>query len=275
MFISHTKSPTSKIYDSLVSRFPEDLYPSYSSEYFDRVISGYEIMKKSSVFVCGIMRNIECNVKRLCARIRKIESLFNEFDYYFYENDSTDDTVRLFSQHFNLESETLMTGKYYDKSSERRELMANARNKYLSKAQHSKADYTIVIDTDVLGGYSYDGIANSISYQRDVMTSNGLYYSPHRVYYDSWAYRKFNNESDLGDLPNLLVFNRGEQPVEVFSGFGGMAIYNQCIHNAGHYTSDDCDHVTLHKQLRNAGYKIWLNPSQLVLYNETQYGIIK
>lgn len=274
---SDTSNLKLDIYDSIVSRFPEDLYPSYSSDYFERVIRGYELMSQSSVFICGIVRDIECNVRHLVARIKNLASLFKSSNYYFYENDSTDNTVSLFRQFLELDSEKLETGKLYDKSLQRRINMARARNKYLVQAKEAKADYTIVIDTDVHGGYSYDGIANSISYGYDVITSNGLIYENNtRLFYDTWAYRKFNNENDLGEIPNLLKLDRGDAPIRVFSGFGGMAVYNQSIQHPGlSYTSEDCDHVTLHKQMRKVGYSVWLNPSQIVLYNETLYRKIK
>jgi hypothetical protein len=115
---------------------------------------------------------------------------------------------------------------------------------------------------------------NTLGHSLDVCGSNGLLYRKQddkvqRLYFDSWAYRGLNEEYDP-DI-NLLTINRGDSPYEVDSCFGGMCIYKYDTLNGLKYTNEDCDHVTLHKQIRNNGYRIWINPSQITLYTEHYY----
>jgi hypothetical protein len=175
-------------------------------------------------------------------------------------------------------TEKLSTNKLSDQSLERRVNMAYVRNKYLEHAKKKyksgyKLDVIIVLDLDIIGGYSYTGLLNSLSYfnNNTCIGSNSIYYQDNqRLYYDTWAYKDLNNKSEQDK--NLMVFHRGENPFEVDSSFGGLMLYPSSIlkHNIK-YDSWDCDHVTLHKQLKDLGYKIYLNPSQIVLYSDHYY----
>lgn len=267
-----------------ISRFPEDLYPTSSldeSDYNQRVLHGFDVMSKSSVSIGVLGRDIESIAPVTCARLKTLASFFRESSVSLYENDSTDNTAKIFSDAgFNVVSEkldTLFIG--IEKSLARRKRMSLIRNKLREMMLANPADYYIVYDGDIQGGFSYEGIANSFTYSWDVCGSNSIVYRIHngelqRLYYDTWAMRDEGSYDDIcGEATNLRVFNRGEPPINLFSAFGGLALYSKMYENpALSYTDEDCDHVTIHKQMKQLlNANIIMNPSQIVLYTGTRY----
>jgi len=55
--------------------------------------------------------------------------------------------------------------------------------------------------------------------------------------------------------------------IEVDSAFGGMAIYHRRALDKGQYIgirkdgTEICEHVTLHRQIKEQGFKIFINPA--------------
>lgn len=273
------------IYDS----FPEAFFPispDLSRDYCLRLEVGELNAKKSSVIFCGLIRNIGTNFLYFQKRVEKIGSFFGDYRAFFYENDSTDNTVGLLrdwaieNPRIAFKSETLSTIRHEQDHSEKRRIdMAYYRNQYLAAIQNKRADYVIVLDTDIVGGYSYEGILHSLSYDFDVVASNSLLLRYRddvyeKIYYDSWAFRKLDHPAKhLDEEINTLNLRKGDAPFEVLSAFGGLAIYRADALTSGKYkyTKKDCDHVTLHKAMKERGYKIWVNPSMISLYSPTLY----
>lgn len=270
----------------MMCRFHEDIYlpkKDIVKDYFTRVSNGIDMMSNSTACFILLARDIEKIAQITVARLEQLGSMFLAYNIVIYENDSTDNTKLILKQlaaknyRITVINDTVgcrHTEK--DKSLSRRIRMANARNNAKDIALNicRSYNYFIVMDSDLTGGFSYEGIANSISYGYDVTCSNSIIYDnsmdkPRRLYYDSWAYRELNHPHEHTDeYANTRIFHRGEQPFQVLSAFGGCAIYNnKSFANNYRYTEDDCDHVTLHKQLHIAGYNIYLNPSQITLYN--------
>jgi len=162
--------------------------------------------------------------------------------------------------------------------------MAFYRNQYLSFVKqwlrNHVCDYVCVIDCDLYGGWSYEGVLNTLGHPSwDVVTANGLYYrqtdgKSERLYMDAWAYREVGHEQAHEQPPiNRLRFERGEPLHHIWSGFGGMAWYKaDIITDDIEYKAGDCDHPTLHKQLRDKCCdRIYVNPSLITIYNPTDY----
>lgn len=270
------------------SQFPEALYrPAIADfeRYAARVNSGCVTASLSSVVICGLARDIGKNIEYLIPRLNKIGSLFGSYRIVLVENDSTDGTdVKLKNLNdFNISviSEKQEKKRHeQDKSIQRRIDMAYYRNKYLNYILSCKMDpdYLIIVDTDLSGGYSYEGIMNSLGFEEDwtAIGSNGLIYrgteTIERLYFDTWALRTLGSWNDVcGEDANRLRLERGEEPEKVFSCFGGLAIYKYPRIQGMRYNASDCDCVTLHKQIINSGGNIYLNPSQITLYNSHQY----
>ena len=90
---------------------------------------------------------------------------------------------------------------------------------------------------------------------------------PRRFHYDRWAYRAARDSAAsvlIGNHQDSL--RRGMPLLEVESCFGGLAIYQtRCLLEC-QYGGEDCEHVTLHRSMRQAGFsRLYLNPSQIVL----------
>jgi hypothetical protein len=94
-----------------------------------------------------------------------------------------------------------------------------------------------------------------------------------RLYYDTFAWRYHNDPTVYTEKVNLMKYNRGDDLVQVDSCFGGLAIYKRdVITDDLQYQAHDCDHPTLHAQIRANGHdNIFMNPNQITLYSATRY----
>jgi hypothetical protein len=208
-----------------------------------------------------------------------------------YENDSTDGTKAALRNWANqnelvaFESENVNSRTWENdlRGNDRKYWMALARNRYLEYArtycERYRVNYIIIVDTDLQGGWSYHGILNSLGHNNwDVIGSNSLYYHTEknktmRLYYDSWAFRPLGHPEALSDVEaNLFVWQRGEPMLQVNSAFGGLGVYHpHFLYEDVNYTAEDCDHPSLHNQLCEKGYHIFMNPSQITLYNNSEF----
>jgi|15BtaG_2_1085339.scaffolds.fasta_scaffold00003_68 hypothetical protein len=288
-----------------ISKFPESLYqisPSNKESYVNRVLKGKKIMSESTCCICGLARDIQKTLPFTIARIERLGQMFKDYAVIVYENDSEDGTVFYLNRWASenprvfIESEVLNKPKHGSVDTHERTVdMAECRNKLLNIALKTdsfiqnndhKFDYVFMLDMDLEGGYSYEGICNSIGWNDfDGIGSNGIFYRivehegkevNQRLFYDAWAFRRLGHDKPHAhEEINILRYERGEEPFEVISNHNGMTIYKaDCLRIPGlKYKAGDCDHVTLNKQLREHGKKICLNPSQITLYNKHGYVI--
>lgn len=271
--------------------FPEQWFPCVPDKNQDfklRVQLGNANMAASTVAICGLARSLGAVAPLTIARIKKIVSYFRDYCVIIFENDSEDDTLTILRDWEKSDnkviilSQKLWAPRYpQTRCLERAAAMAGYRNHYLEllREHHLKPDYTIVLDTDLEGGISYDGLASTFGHlEWDVVGSNGLFVwkgikdgVPRigLVHFDAWAYRAYGQTEPHPAGPvNKYVYRRGESMVPVFSAFGGMAAYRTKALISAKYSGEDCEHVPLHIQIRRAGYgKIYLNPSQIALYS--------
>lgn len=269
--------------------FPEDIFPvdeSRQPEYQERIERGRQRMAECSVVVCGLSRDVRQYLPRTATRIERLGEMFADYRVSLFENDSTDATVEFLSDwcHRNSRVEYLSTTKGHRKyersrSLERAKWLAFCRNQYreLIQRKYSKFDYVIVVDTDLAGGWSYDGIAHTFGHdQWDYVGSYGLDRRldrkpgrPPFFHFDTWAYRPAIGilEQTL-EHPRDLDLPRGGPLLPVESCFGGVGIYRMECMLAAEYAGGDCEHVIFHNRLRHAGFsRQFFNPSQLVLYS--------
>jgi len=141
-------------------------------------------------------------------------------------------------------------------------------------------DYSIVFDTDPWGGFSIDGIANTLGHledyggdiddgwSQDYWRAAGMgSYSwvvwgdpPTPCHYDAFAFRH-NYAKRRMDMNWFHLWHPpvGSPPVLVKSCFGQLAVYRTRNFLQGVYTGDDCEHVG---HWLSAGGDCYLNPSQ-------------
>ncbi|MGR8933736.1 MAG: hypothetical protein ACU837_05010, partial [Gammaproteobacteria bacterium] len=271
--------------NSLLSDFPETWFSCYEPEYLQRIMQGKQRMQTSRAVFCGLARDVVDDLPSVSQRIESAAAMFADYRVVIYENDSSDGTldflhnwqqqnarVTVLHEHLNVQR----WGSVPDL--DRAAHLAYCRNQYLTHiAEHfSDFDYFIVFDTDMPKGFSYEGLANTFGFADwDMVGSNGILVPqegkppPDPMFFDAWAYRAVgDDEAQPFDTINRLQFHRGEALHPVWSCFGGLAVYRMaCALGGAQYGGEDCEHVVLHRQLRQQGLaRQFLNPSQIVFY---------
>jgi len=254
---------------------------------YDKMVDlGQKHAQKNNVAILSLARNISSRYKYNLRKLRLISELFAQCQVCIYENDSIDGTPELINEiiaqpsydHFKIYSEKLDTKSMpLSKHTIRTTNMANARNKCYTMIENIPAvDYIIIIDIDFID-FSIKGLMNSLGWLSthpaiSAMCGNSYieiknHNSSQYHNYDSFAFR-LNYWKEIQPLPWFPLFNLplGSCPISVFSGFGGCCIYRKEFYEPL-YSGEDCEHVMLHKNLKNKydNFKLFYNPSQIAL----------
>lgn len=289
------------------TKFPEHFFPVKDGQYLLKSIyDGIEICKEKRVAFCGIVRNGGKILSTNIHRIFRTGSVFKSFDVFIYENNSTDQTVEILnsykSKSFIFESESLDTN--HDNagagSHSRLKRISTARNKYVEWISNKidNYDYVIVVDLDIKGGWSYNGVINSVYELQDekagCMTAYGVLadFSGNTLLtksiiddgtylmYDSLAFRGINSTGPITTQQqikhNHLKVDFGSQPIAVRSNFNGIGVYKSkcfegnCYDSIDHGKSYvvDCDHVIFHDNIYKKGLTVNINPNLISSYSE-------
>jgi len=255
--------------------------PEFANDYLRVVKSGKAAAAGKKVAFVAICRNAMPFLPFTLERVAQTGGLFSDFECFIFENDSSDSTkdclrdaardlgwLTVESQdngrpHLNFtkeQSRTVALAEYRNKC--RRWVAENCRD----------SDYTVVFDTDSWGGWSPDGVLNTIGHLEDPSFAAAVgmasyswsiwgppvWPQPTVCHYDAWACRWTGwKERDM------LWFHLwhppvGSRPIRMNSAFGQLAVYRTSRFVKGQYTGDDCEHVGLHKSLHGEFY---LNPS--------------
>ena len=296
--------------DYLNSRFPEDLFPpapEHRNEYYQRILEGRSKCNDYNVLITGLCRNIINVLPQTCARLRKTMSFFKQAKVLIYENDSDDGTSEALKKEFEGNNDVILvqekTGHmmfgnttdverplYLGKLRQKCNGFIRGINKFFP------IDFVIVIDLDLEGGWSYDGIFNSFGYEEwSAITSNGILYKEKiirgsdgsksieydRLFYDTFAYKDYGSWKVLDcKTTGRKKFERGEKPFMVYSNFNGLGIYKyndmiDCTFGA-HKNPDGTvinEWSFMHNQMIKNGCDILLNPSMITLYSPTEYSL--
>ncbi len=267
--------------------FDESIFqcePRDQEGYDAMVAEGRARMQRSSVVICGLCRDVRPYLPRTADRIQRLGSLFADYRVVLFENDSIDAT-REFLKDWQEEnarveviSEELGATKFPPtRDLQRAKALAAFRNRYLERIRekYTKFSHVIIVDTDLVGGWSMEGIANSFGHDNwDFVGSYGLnqvstppQLPPQRLHYDRWAFRASPMSPATALLGNHTdTLRRGMPLLAVESCFGGLGLYRlECLLEC-RYSGEDCEHVALHQRMRDAGFsRLYLNPSQIVL----------
>lgn len=292
--------------------FPEDIFlppKNKHSIYRYKIDAGKNICKNKTILFCGICRNVGHILETNILRLLRTANVFKDYHTFVYENDSNDNTTDILNKYksdkFNFISTTRKDKDYAEGLTNgedpwhmnRCKVLADCRNNYLEYAKgFIDFDYLCVLDLDLLGGWSYDGFYHGIFTLNNVdnpcVSAYGVLteytnklsleeVSPEDyLMYDSFAFRPLNginqnfNAFVLQNF-NFIKFQRGDDPVEVDSNFGGLAIYKMSEIGDKKYSStcfeEACvnpDHVEFHRQFDK---KIILDPSMIVSYSHHRY----
>ena len=142
-------------------------------------------------------------------------------------------------------------------------------------------DHVLVIDMDLAGGWSYDGIADTFGQDGwDFIGSNGLMLNPtgggsaqdRPIFFDTWSFRDVGQDDPHPEAEvHERSHRRGEPLRPVWSCFGGLGIYRRECWEAAEYSGRGPEHVGFHQRMRELGFqRLFLNPSQIVLYDEPE-----
>lgn len=223
--------------------------------------------KKISVFC--LWRDSEKTAYKTLKQLENLESVDGfEFSYFFYENDSKDNTVKILEEWLlnrsgKIQSETLNAKKFESVADpERMKFLCECRNKCKDLALNNEFDYSLLIDSDIefnnnnflLQIESLDNINNAVMTTANVRQNipDLTFNSSLDSYYDTYAFRDEygNNGLYWSDSPfirkeNRLGWTLG-QPQITMSSFGGFAIIKSSIFNKVKWHSDfHCDHVNM------------------------------
>ncbi len=259
--------------------------PAHAAEsYYGGVERGRQAMREARIVICGLARNVASHLPRARARIEQLGSMFADYRVLVYENDSTDSTPAILNRWARANRRITAISERRGKEQHgsvrcpiRGNDMAEYRNLCQGVVQDrwSDFDYVCLLDLDLAGGFSYDGVAHSFGSQPwDCVGSYGIIYQRQKLdlnrslHYDVWAFRRFGSYEELdGTEGNLMSWQRGDALVPVYSCFGGLGLYRMRAWLSAQYSGGDCEHVGLHRQMRARGYdRQYFNPSQIVLY---------
>lgn len=227
------------------------------------------------ISIFSLFRNSESYLK---SSLEKFDSLVKETDadisFFFYENDSVDNTVSILKQWMKgklgqLKSEKLNPRSFNsDLDPERMMWMSQCRNKMQKLDEEKSSDYSLIIDSDI----DFDpNIINQFLRYKDLnfsmLTSNVRQDIPCKMgssendsYYDSsiltdihgmpgmtWSYNPFYDKSDR----KLFTENK---PIKVNRAFGSCAFMPTSIfHNCQWSSLGESEHFSFCDQARKYG----------------------
>jgi hypothetical protein len=281
------RSPPLDAADFSGAVFPEHAFPpasEWAEDYVAACRRGYGVMAGSRVAITGLARNVADILPLTIRRIENLAGCFADARVVVYENDSTDTTRLLLARwaaddrRVEAISEVLddpvnPTTRCLDRAGRMAFYRRRCQERVLDR--WGRFDAVIIIDFDVQGGFSIDGIASSFGWPGwDFVGSNGLICRRDGLrmnalrQYDTWALRFDEALTPLSTAAaGGMVYERGTPLVPVTSCFGGLGIYTMDAYRTGSYAGDDLEHATFHRALIEAGRdRLFLNPSQLVVY---------
>lgn len=269
-------------------RRPEDFWDvDYVESYKEHVEFGRSDARRQKLAVVCICRNAMPYLANTLRLVDELAGLWRDCVFYVYENDSTDETATVLDdfairQWVAVEHDTLGGEDARGFEPERTIRLAKCRSRCQEWVRRNAADagYVLVLDADAHGGFSVDGVLNSLGWfcemlgesfhrrEPGAMASYSLFLREEGegVYgaaqYDAWAARlnTFDDDRQMTWFHTLMP-PVGSQPIPMNSAFGGMCLYRREAFLAGTYAGGDCEHVALHRSMQKAGYQLFLNPA--------------
>jgi hypothetical protein len=222
------------------------------------------------ISVIGLFRDSEKHISQTLSALENLSKI-GEFDFYFYENDSIDNTKSILSNWLSskngeLISETLSTPKFGSVTAiQRLVFLSYYRNKarYLLNKSESKSKYSLLIDTDVfftnehfLHLYNFleanPDAAMVVANTRQDQVPDLLYNDTKDSFHDAFTLKdEYNNNSlYFTDCPFVLKKHRdlwyNNNPIRIQSGFGGFSLVKtDLLRKKDCYwsTCGSCEHV--------------------------------
>ena len=248
---------------------------------------------QANVLIVGLARNSGKAIAQDIERLERACRIFQRTQIFVVESDSSDDTPARLGHiaQRNPAFRFVSLGALRAKHPLRTDRIAQCRNRYLDELTahpaYADVDYVVVADLD--------GINNLIDEQAlascwqtpvawDMCAANRRNY-----YYDIWALRhpdwcphdcwerfqrlrpQIGNENayQMAILGPMVRIPATLPPIPVDSAFGGLAIYRKSALLSSRYVGltasgeEICEHITLHKRMREAGHQLYINPAMV------------
>lgn len=278
---------------------PEDFWevdPEFAQSYARQVSIGRRVASELDACVVMIVRNAMPHLINTAMLLAEVRQGFRRCPLYVFENDSEDGSDEFLKELAAAVPETYVQhgsfggadwrGGFDDARTNR---LAACRNLCMDwvRRECGNTTWTIVLDADPHGGFSVDGVFNSIAWlshyagRAEVLPAGGMAsYGVFRAAalnqagrgltkldilgYDSWAARVGSwrdRRAEVGFswfatfLPPV-----GAEPLPMLSCFNGLAVYRTSAFLSGGYAGGDCEHVAHHRRMREAGWQMFMNP---------------
>lgn len=265
--------------------------PEFADEYRRRVEFGAAKAQDRRVAFLAICRNAMPWLTFTMHHVEQTGRHFKGWRAFIFENDSTDGTKDELSRLCKesggrVSCEMVDNGRphlNYTKTSDRTIPLAEYRNQCVAwaRANCRDYDYAIVFDTDPWGGWSVDGVLNTIGHLEDHEWARAagmgayswcewgqpVWQQPTICHYDAWACRWTWVGEHHPPPFNMVWFHLwhppvGSPPVKMNSCFGQLGVYRMRNYLQGVYRGGDCEHVS---HWLSCGGDCYLNPSQRVV----------
>ena len=267
---------------------------------------------KSTVIICGIVRNAADGLKRNIPAVDQICSRFKDYRVVIFENDSTDGTKeilrdwqsrfmgKVFCMTENIDDSSTIPiagsvpgNRFFSEARNRK--MVTYRNKYLQYIEDNDwdADYLMVVDLDIQKLFP-DAVFSSFAQgpEWDAVTAFGYSTSPklRRRYHDTYIFQEWDRRGEPQTEQHMAQvalkygsLKPGDPWVRVAAAFGGLAIYRfdavkglryKVIYNNDEQVRVYGDHYSLYAQMIERGYdRFYLNPSMYLKYQRVTFSI--
>ena len=241
---------------------------------------------RDTIAVYALWRDSEPHIQRTLSQLEDLETLDYDFEYYFYENDSKDNTVAILknwlkNRNHKFRHENINAKKFGSVTSvERMKFLCECRNKCRELLVDTESKYTVLIDSDVI--FNKNNLKQHIKTIETIedcqlITPNVRQNIPdlmHEVTEDSYydVYPLFDGKGGQGLYFTDCPFRNGldrmrwglGQPIKCASAFGGFALMRTKVLKKVKWSTDGmCDHVNFCKEIGAHG-SIFLDPKNFV-----------
>jgi hypothetical protein len=268
---------------------PEELWSvadEYAASYSEHVEYGRVEARRQKLAIVSIARNSMPWLPNTLRLVDELAGLWRDCCYYIYENDSDDGTAEALDdfairQWVTVRHDTLgnIDARGWDRERTERLALCRSRCQDWVRREAADANYVLVLDTDPHGGFSVDGVLNSLGWfcqmlgeswhrrEPGAMASSSLYILTSAAgdyiaaQCDAWPAKLNTWDDDRNhNWFHHLMPPVGSQPIPMNSAFGGLCLYRREAYLAGVYDGSTCEHVGFHRAMHKAGYQLFLNP---------------
>lgn len=295
MVVKHTRLPYIIYHQFNQHKYNDKYYILHTMDSKTRE-TGIQKMKDSKIIFTGLCRNVEETLDKNIKLLLESGSYYKDYRVILFENDSTDRSREIIKEWSNKNAkieliECEVPNCQYKKKREiglsrsRQDNMVFYRNKCLDyiKQKYSDYEYLLIVDLDMVGYYSIEGLIHSMSFDDwDAIFVNGR--KPYELLngfttymYDSLAFVDHNENiktryQTLSDMLTQIKsswkmnFISGNQLHKVKSAFNGSGLYKMSSILPFQYVKDwSCEHIGLHDQMIENGYdKLYINPNWIL-----------